>query len=175
MPVSNISNVNTAQGCPAGQTVDGEGKCVPGPFTACRNSDGSWRLFKHDGDTDYFNDVYYGSVPNANANGVNYPEGVVASISAQQYCDNNPIPTETAPTPPPTVPETAPYEPGPPVLPPKQYETVQVQPTGAFPGNPFPAQQPMKAIAPAPRPEACPLGPIPVAKWAQDCAMSKLR
>lgn len=174
--VSNISNVNTGQGCPEGQVLNYEQKCVPGNFSACRNSDGSWRLFWQG------TDEYYGNVPNEYANGVNFPAGVVASIAhnpgaSSGYCDNHPIPTETAPTPPPppTVPETAPFEPGPPVLPPPQYETVQMQPTGAYPGDPFPVQQPMKAITPAPRPEACPLGPIPVAKWAQDCAMSKLR
>jgi hypothetical protein len=78
--------------------------------------------------------------------------------------------------PPPTVEDQPSYEAGPPVLPPPSDYTMPAMPTGAFPGAPFPAmpQQPMKAIAPAPMPEPCPLGPVPIARWANDCAMSKL-
>lgn len=78
-------------------------------------------------------------------------------------------------TPPPTVSEQPSYESGPPVLPPKQNYTMPAMPTGAYPGSPFQAaQQPMKAIAPMPRPEACPLGPVPVADWANRCALARL-
>jgi hypothetical protein len=38
-----------------------------------------------------------------------------------------------------------------------------------------PVQGPLKATAPAPRPEVCPLGPVKIAKWAEECALSKKR
>jgi hypothetical protein len=124
------------QDCPAGQAWSAaENKCVPGNLIACRNGDGSWRLFQQDGDLDNFNDVYYGNAPNAYANGVNYPEGVVASISSQQYCDNNPIPTEPEQVvPAPDVPATVPA-PTPTQTPtPAPTPSVRPQPSGGFPG-----------------------------------------
>ena len=99
-----------------------------------------------------------------------------------------PTPTPTPPPPtgipvsntgaPPTTNTQPSYESGPPVLPPRQNMTSPAIPTGAWPGAPFPAmppiQPPIKATGPAPRPpEACPLGPVPIAKWAQECALSK--
>jgi hypothetical protein len=161
------------EGCPEGQVLNNEDKCVPGHFSACRNGDGSWRLFKLDGDLDYFNDVYYGNVPNAYANGVNYPEGVVASIAAQQYCDNNPIPTEgpeqvapapeapAAPAPTPTPTPTPTLAPAPAPMPaPTRVSpgaAVRVVP-GPFRPAPAPTQVP---IAPAPQRRSCPASSTP--------------
>lgn len=60
-----------------------------------------------------------------------------------------------------------------PVLPAPQKMTYESPPTGAWPGQPFPAAPrsapvPM-AKAPAPIPEACPLGPVPIRRWVEDC------
>lgn len=74
------------QDCPAGQAWNvPENKCTPGTFSACRNPDGSWRLF------DMATGEYYGSAPNAYANGVNYPAGVTASVADANglYCQEH--------------------------------------------------------------------------------------
>jgi hypothetical protein len=160
--------------CPEGQVLNNEDKCVPGNFSACRNGDGSWRLFKHDGDVDPLNDVYYGSAPNAYANGVNYPEGVVASIADANglYCQEHPVPTQAPVSAPEPTPGPIPAS-GIPVLPPPQATTIESPPTGAWPGQPFsvaPRNQPVPmAKAPAPLPPACPLGPVPLRRWVEGC------
>lgn len=100
------------------------------------------------------------------------PAEVQAALPAPGPVAGIPVSNAGAP---PTVNGTAPYEAGPPVLPPKQTQTTAAMPTGAFPGNPFPSRSPMKAIAPMPIPEACPLGPVPIAEWTKRCATSKLK
>jgi hypothetical protein len=156
--------------CPAGQTKNYKNECVPGPFAACRNGDGSWRLFNQS------TGEYYGNAANENANGVDFPTGVVASISDANglYCQQHPSPTQppvSAPSPQPTpgpIPTT-----GIPVLPPPQATTIASPPTGAWPGQPFaaaPRPQPVPiAKAPAPLPPTCPLGPVPLRRWVEGC------
>lgn len=66
-----------------------------------------------------------------------------------------------------------------PVLPARELMTRQALPTGSFPGQPFPVAQPRPAAAPnapvpvakfpAPMPEKCPLGPVPMADWVYGC------
>lgn len=59
------------------------------------------------------------------------------------------------------------------VLPPPQPMTRQALPTGAWPGPPFQGPTIPKPVpvakAPAPMPEACPLGPVPMADWVKGC------
>lgn len=80
------------------------------------------------------------------------------------------------------------------VLPPSQTMTTAAQPTGAWPGQPFPTRQPYlppvqtpipAPVAPPtpqpvpimktspPIPEACPLGPVPLRQWVDDCVARK--
>lgn len=79
---------------------------------------------------------------------------------------------------------------GVPVLPQSQTMTTPAQPTGAWPGQPFPTKKtalppistpipapvspPMPQPIPltrtkAPIPQACPLGPVPLRQWVDDC------
>lgn len=80
---------------------------------------------------------YYGSAPNANANGVDYPAGVVASIADANglYCQEHPVPTGgPAETPPPVIeePEATPVPTPAPT--PAPTPSVRPQPSGGFPG-----------------------------------------
>jgi hypothetical protein len=109
------------------------------------------------------------------SNGSQGYDGLLSQLDPRwngELCPPQASAPEPVITPQPTI------ETGPTVLPPPQYYTVEAKPTGAYPGSPFPpvmAPVPMKAIVPPPAEEPCPLGPIPVARWARDCAFAKLR
>lgn len=109
--------------------------------------------------------------------GVTGPPGTQVTTEVEPPIDGGGVlfPVEGGVAPPTDGGPQPPFEEGPPVLPPRQTYTTPTVPTGAFPGAPFTATKPMQAIAPAPIREACPLGPVPIARWANDCAMAKLR